>query len=448
MIIEQHYDEEVLAEFLGEPDGTATRDKHLATCSLCQRTLASLRTTAQTLTQPAVWERTPVSTTPRPDTLAFLRNMQKSMADEDAMAAVWIKQLLAGPRETWAPRLTEHPEWRTGGMVRRLLKAGDEVISSVPADALTMTSIALQVAERLPETTYAASVVAQLQGSAAYDHAYALWYTGSVIDALKTFDRADECFARSSTGDFDRARVDLMRAMIYQMLEDRERALAGAAAAAAVFQRYNDIDRYVAARTATAVTLQSARRLREALAIHTELAAAAGLTEQWRASAIHNMALCYRDLGQLEEASECLLRAIAGYEKLGMLTFRSKSRWVLAQTFAQAGRHESALSLFSELREEFKDLGMANDVAMVSLDMAESLLALDRSDEISNVCRAAVDYFATAGLAQTEPALRGLAYLREAATTGSLTPRAIHDVRVFLLAPIDRRNSLFLETIQ
>src|SRR5438874_3583223 len=92
MIIEQHYDEEVLAEFLGEPGDAATRDKHLASCNLCQRTLASLRTTAQTLTEPAVWDKTSLSTAPRPETLAFLRGMQKSMADEDALAAVWIRE--------------------------------------------------------------------------------------------------------------------------------------------------------------------------------------------------------------------------------------------------------------------------------------------------------------------------------------------------------------------
>jgi len=51
MMIEQHYDEEVLAGFLGEPIDSATRDKHLAGCSLCKRTLDSLRGTATLLKQ-------------------------------------------------------------------------------------------------------------------------------------------------------------------------------------------------------------------------------------------------------------------------------------------------------------------------------------------------------------------------------------------------------------
>ena len=91
------------------------------------------------------------------------------------------------------------------------------------------------------------------------------------------------------------------------------------------------------------------------------------------------------------------------------------------------------------------DEGMANDVAMLSLDMSESLLALGRGAEIGEVCRAALGYFVNAGLAQTEPALRGLAFLQEAAAAGRVTTAAIRSVRAFLLAPPVDRNRPFAE---
>src|SRR5437764_10933818 len=153
MMIEQHYDEEVLAEFLAEPADAVSRDTHLATCGLCLHTLDSLRTTARVLTEPAVWDKTPISTAPRPETLAFLRGMQKSMLGEDAQASIWIKQLLAGPRETWARRLEEHPEWRTAGMVRALLRAGDEVLAMSPLDSLAMTGLATLIADGMVQST-------------------------------------------------------------------------------------------------------------------------------------------------------------------------------------------------------------------------------------------------------------------------------------------------------
>jgi tetratricopeptide (TPR) repeat protein len=444
MIIEQHYDEEVLAEFLGEAGDAVSRDKHLASCSLCQRTLASLRTTAQVLTRPSVWEKTPISTAPRPDTLAFLRNMQKTMADEDTLAAVWVKQLLAGPRDAWSARLAVHPEWRTAGMVRRLLKAGDEVINTIPADAVEIATLAAQIADRLDDSAKSGAASRHLRGLAHYDRAYALWYTGALPSALEELDTADDCLGAVPAAEFDRARIDVVRALINNILERPQEVLIAANAAARVFARYGDADRVAAARTSAAATLQAAQRLREALAIHVEIAEMEGLSERWKISAAHNMALCYRDLGDFDAAIQCLLRASCGYERLGMLTFRAKSRWVLAQVFAQQGLHERALMLFMDLRSEFQDLEMANDVAMLSLDMSESLLALNRCPEVADVCRSAIAYFSGAGLSETAPSLRGLAYIQEAAAAGRLTPVAISDVRAFILSPSPETHRLFL----
>jgi tetratricopeptide (TPR) repeat protein len=443
MIIEQHYDEEVLAEFLGESGDAETRDKHLANCSLCQRTLASLRTTAQTLTQPAVWDNTPLSTAPRPETLAFLRGMQKSMADEDALAAVWIKQLLAGTRETWAPRLAEHPEWRTGGMVRRLLDRVEGAINTAPEDGVEISALAAQIAEKLGN----AEPVRRLFGAACYHHAYSLWYTGATNKALEVLNRAEESLREVSGAEIDLARATMMRAMVYETLERRDDALRLANEAAAVFAQYGDVDRHAAARSAAAIILQSAQRLREALAIHAGIAHDDRVAEKWRVSAVHNMAICQGDLGDFEAAAACLVRAIQGYESLGMFSLRSKTRWALAQVFAQRNQHRQALSLFMDVRSEFEELGMANDVALLSLEMCESLLALGLTGQIIDVCRAAMTYFERAGLARTEPALRGVAYLHEAAAAGRATPAAIDNVRAFLLAP-SQPTLLFAELPQ
>jgi len=237
MMIEQHYDEEVLAEFLAEPADAVSRDQHLATCGLCQRTLDSLRTTAQVLTKPAVWDTTPISTTPRPETLAFLRGLQKSMLDEDAQAALWIKQLLAGPRETWAPRLEEHPEWRTGGMVRALLKAGDEATVVLPADSLEIARIASVVAEDLVSEQYPPTVVQHLRGLVHFDLAYSLWYTGAIVAALDSLDRCDDYLRGIAAAEFDRGRAQVMRALIYHLLERREDVLSAADVAAEILGR-------------------------------------------------------------------------------------------------------------------------------------------------------------------------------------------------------------------
>ena len=438
MMIEQHYDEEVLAEFLAEPADAVSRDQHLATCNLCQRTLDSLRTTAQTLTEPAVWDKTTISTTPRPDTLAFLRGLQKNMADEDALASIWIKELLAGPRETWAPRLEQHPEWRTGGMVRRLLADSEATVSKIPIDALAMAALAVRISENS-----ATSTMNRLAGLAHYHHGYVRWYMGKMMEALEDFQQADAILASCVGADSDRARVWLMHAMVLQALEKFDQSLRLANEACSVFLRYGDRDRVAAARSVIGIALQEAQQHREALAVHAEIASMTGIGERWRISALSNLGRCYQAVGELDRAIESLLESIDGYERLGMMTYRCKSRWTLADVFAQQGKHVQALSLYLELRQEFEELGMWNDVALASLDAAEMLVTLGRTAEIREICRTAIDYFVANGLAQTEPALRGLSYLQEADMAGRITSQAIRDVRAFVLAPTDEALLLF-----
>ncbi|HEY4643024.1 MAG TPA: hypothetical protein VII75_16915, partial [Thermoanaerobaculia bacterium] len=186
-MIEQHYDEEVLAGFLAEPIDSAARDRHLAACSLCKQTLKSIRDTAGLLKQPDVWNSESFSSAPRSETLAFLRNVQRTMADEDAVAEVYVKQLLAGSRETWAPRLAEHPEWRTAGVVRKLIAATDRYNYRSPLDAVELTRITAEIADSLPSSPSSDSLVAD----AWREHAYAQLIVGSYNDATAAVDRAD-----------------------------------------------------------------------------------------------------------------------------------------------------------------------------------------------------------------------------------------------------------------
>jgi tetratricopeptide (TPR) repeat protein len=430
MMIEQHYDEEVLAGFLGEPIDSATRDKHLAGCSLCKRTLESLRGTASLLKHGEVWERQSFSSAPRPETLAFLRGVQKTMNDEDAAAEVYIKQLLAGSRDTWAPRLAEHPEWRTAGVVRKLIAATDRAIDLMPADAVEITRMAVEVAEGLPVENYPTTVVVRLRFASLFELAYAQMYTGAYVESLTTIACA-EASEYVIGSEFERARLNLVRALVYRSLERRDEALLISHSTARVFQDYDDFGRYASARSAEAIILYHARRFREAVAVHTALANDIRVDPRWRASSLHNASLCYRELGDFESSIQYTLKAIEAFDRQQMVSYRVKSRWNLARLFAAQQRHEEALRILLAIQEEFRDLGMAIDVALVAVDLSESLLALNRVSEIPDACGVAMDYFRSAKLEYTEGALTALATLREAANRRTLTVAHVRDFRAY-----------------
>src|SRR5438067_8217337 len=123
MIIEHHYDEEVLIGLLEEPD----HDSHVPGCETCAGTLESLRDLTSALRDNSVWDERQLSETPAPKTTNMLRAFAERTKAEDAAAATIVPRLIAAPA-----MIQVHPEWRTAGVVRKLLAVVDEKNFSEP----------------------------------------------------------------------------------------------------------------------------------------------------------------------------------------------------------------------------------------------------------------------------------------------------------------------------
>jgi tetratricopeptide (TPR) repeat protein len=437
MMIEQHYDEEVLAGFLSEPIDAAARDKHLDTCSLCKQTLQSIRDTTVLLKKPEIWDRQRVSTGPRTETLVLLRSVQATMAAEDAAAEGYVARLLAGDRESWSAKLNAHPEWRTAGLVRQLIAATDRAIDLMPPDALEITRLAIDVAEHLPESDR----VIRLRGNAWYERGYASFYTGAFREALGVLDTAESRFAQLPVADHEIGRLNLVRGMTYRALERFDEALPLIASAAAFFRQYGDIERCHSASLALGITLMSRRQFREALTVHLRIANDVAAGCRSRASALHNAAICYREVGEIDSAISCFAKAIAGFESAGMMSFRAKARGTLACIFVARQRFDAALGIFMELRDEFEQLGMANNVALVALDIAEVMLAIGNHAGAATACRQAISFFEKSHLSSSQGALTAVTYLCEAALAGTATLKLVSDLRGSYFSESDRALS-------
>jgi hypothetical protein len=110
-----------------------------------------------------VWDSAEVRLDPVPATIANLRAFADRMAYEDAAADAILPELLAGQREEWMPRLMAHPEWRTAGVVRRLVGAIDRALATMPPDAVGITTLATEVADHLQPTACSLDTVHRLQ---------------------------------------------------------------------------------------------------------------------------------------------------------------------------------------------------------------------------------------------------------------------------------------------
>jgi tetratricopeptide (TPR) repeat protein len=433
MMAEPHYDEEALIALLEAGDDSLSRDSHIASCTACSKTLASVREIADCLKSPDVWDTTEISPDPNPNVLAFLDRAQTEMRAEDAAAEPWLRELLAQPREAWAPTLHAHPEWRTAGMVRRLIGATDRAIETMPPDAVEITALAVDIAEALPPARYGDSTVLRLRGHAWRERAYALYFTGAYNEAVRAVERSRKAFAECGYSEFDDARAGVVLALICASEEKFGEGLAATRAAAEVFEHYGVRAKLVAARRTEAIILFQLRRYRAALALYEALQSEPLLGEE-RAALSQNIALCHRELGNFDAAGRYFVDAIESCTKLGLLTYIAKTRWHLGHVLLAQGRHAEALVLLKQVRDEFASAHMANDIAEVTTDIAHALVLNGRMDEVAAECRLALNYFASAGLTATEPALSAIALLHESAVCRRLDETVLTQIRSTVVA--------------
>jgi tetratricopeptide (TPR) repeat protein len=422
MIIEQHYDEEVLIGLLEE----AEHDTHVPSCDTCAGTLESLRDLTGALRDDSVWDERVLSESPSPQTSKMLRAFAQRTKVEDAEAATIVPKLIATPSMIQA-----HPEWRTAGVVRRLLTVVDERNFSDPKLAADLAALAVEVAESLDATQYPHDTVMKLRARAWGERGYALYYIGSYKESLHALDRTDELLSKCSVSDFESADTALHRAQVYGELERLDDAIALANAAEDVFRRFGNARRVLAAKATKATLLMLARRYDEALLVHERISANPTADASSRALAVYHAAMCYREQSQFTQAKGLFAEAMAEFERHGNTAARAKATWSLGTVFALEQHYVEALTLLNQARLEFTELGMAEDVALSSVDAAEALLMLDRPAEVPDLCQSAMEYFANAGLAYTQGALTALAYLKEAAAARTLTPASLRHVRAF-----------------
>ena len=120
-MFERHYEDEDLIALLAS--NRRDVDTHLPGCAGCSDKAEDFRTIAGLLSEADVWDSRPQSDEPSQATISNLRAFADRMTSEDERAAFLVKELLDGDRAQWMPRLRAHPEWRTAGVVRKLMSS-------------------------------------------------------------------------------------------------------------------------------------------------------------------------------------------------------------------------------------------------------------------------------------------------------------------------------------
>lgn len=440
-----HYDESALQEYLDDPESFPRRadlETHLLLCTQCRAVLEELRAFEAALSSDAVWNAVNGEETPE-----SVRALADLLESEDLEAESALTPYLSSPVAFRRANIASLPQMRTAGVVRRLCAEARTLRDRQPMHALYVADAAIAIGEQLSHEIYPAPVIDELRGWGWLERANVLRHLGRHAEALDALDIAVRAFTHSPVAAYSLALADYLRGVIFVELEKLEEGLRLVRRSARVFRQFGEDERYVHAKIVESGVLFDRNRYKEARELLVSLIPVAKEIGQARTLAhlYSNIATCQLRLHDLESAELYFGRALSLYEALGIEIERVRSRWNIASLRIAKGSIEDGMARLREVRAEFESLGMRSDAALVTLDLAEALLASGstvRIREAAELSSSLVASFTAVGM--TGNALTALAFLREAFEKGHATPKLVRHVRDYLESRPDQRDVKFV----
>lgn len=426
-----HYDDESLFEYVEGTSRIASEiESHVSTCGECASEIGEQRQMIATLADGEVWEKaSPVVPAPRQFAVNVAAFAERARIEDEHAVAI-CDEILTGPASWWPQRLRKTPRAYTAGVVKQLLERMRTTLESSPANALQVTTMAINVANALDVSEYPCDYVIKLRAQAFRDHAQVLSFMGRYPEALEFITRAKRLFDQVPLPEYDLARVAIVKAAILQHVDRTAEAEALAREAGDTFLRFGDRVRYVNARITEGAVVFNSGAVERALEIWKSVEKDPGLNEVGAVRIAHNIALCLSELRQPTAAAEYLYRCIAQFDMLGMETERTRSRWILAKALLSSDHPQEAIPMLRQTWQEFERLEMIADAGLVALELAEALLATGRPEEVPAICREIIAQFTRSGMASR--AITALSFLREAVALGQASTSLVRHVHAFL----------------
>lgn len=145
--------------------------------------------------------------------------------------------------------------------------------------------------------------------------------------------------------------------------------------------------------------------------------------------AVHNQLWFTADCGRFEEAQRLVFLNRWRYEGAAKL-HRIKLRWLEARIDAGLGKHDRAVEVFDEVRDDFEEAGQDFPAALASLDMALSLMRRGREDEARDTALEAAETFQRLEIGREM--MLAVMFLSQTFTLGLAKVTVLEDVIAFL----------------
>jgi tetratricopeptide (TPR) repeat protein len=413
---------------LDDPDAA---QKHLSDCGSCRAEVELNRRFDESLRSSEPWRvADPASDSHRKSLHAMARQTQ----EEDKEAEQLLAPLLASPdRGLWA-ELANDTRYRTGGIVRKLSAAANQLNAQTPTEALAISSAALAISMELPDDLYPARAVFALRGLAWKEQSNALRFLDRFREGLEALSRAEECFAGLDAPDFDLAIIEFNRASVLFERDDLYAAEGAAGRSSALFRHFGQEARERSVGVVQGAVLWRRGDFAGAIEAFQQVLSSPEIKNDtsWVAgSGIRsNLAWCHLDAGDPLTAAELFREGRVGLMKLGYASDVTRCDWGLALISRDLGNQREALAQLLAVSAAFAEQQVVVDSATAMVEAFEIMLALGETADIERLAAGLVETLTEAG--KMESALTALAYIREAAAGKSITPEILRAARTFL----------------
>lgn len=431
-----HPTDQLLSTYALDPriDEAAALEAHLTDCSPCRRRLDDLRAIEALLADESSWPQ-PEDTAP-PPSLRLLSAAAARKRSEDAAADAMLSGVLqrflsgASGAFVWAD-ISSKAEYHTGGVVRKLAEAADQAQYSAPRRALILGETASAIVGMLSTQVYSETEIAALRGLAWKQRANANRHLGRFSEALEALDRAERAYRALARPELDLASLTYIRGTIHYEQQRYDLAAQHAEESAAAFAQLGQTELYVRSRYLQGSIAFEQRQLGEAQVIFDAILAHAKTTGDlsWIATTSLALGNCHLERRELSIAPQYFHRGMLAFRELGILSAEIRCRWGLALLVQREGRYRTAIPRLQEVREEFTKLGAASDAALVTLDLMETFLLLEKPREVRRAAGNIVHLLKEAGM--VTGALTAADYLKTAAAMSKVTPTLIDYVRSY-----------------
>lgn len=345
----EHASETLLGLHALDPALVPRRDvleAHLGSCGRCRAALEHIRADDAALREPETWIAAAGDADPR---ARELRAFFVRAAQEDAAAVELLKEFEhpdAAASFVWED-VARKPEYRTGGVARRLCKLANGMCERHPLYALSLAEAATRIARLLPEASYPRSTIHELRGEAWKEQANASRFLGRFADALKALDVAEDEYRKLPYEGIGLVAVKYVHAYVLFEQDQFDEAEALAQESACEALHLGETDRYMRARHLQGEILVEKQQPAAAATLFADawLTASdgtivAGLRESLA------LGVCHIALSDARTASNHLYRALRIYSDLHAASEVARTNWNIARMhFLQGGRQEATYKL-------------------------------------------------------------------------------------------------------